>query len=105
MRATFYKELDWWSSVSISITRPALDSAEVSQLLQSLPRIVQRLGEANGSYGQCRWAGHWCVEHRVEAPDLPTLSFLWAEEFSRSHEAELSQLLKIGCRVGINVAV
>ena len=96
---------EWWCSTTIRISHPDLDPTKVSELLNATPQIAQCPGESRVPHGECRSAGYWCVEHRVDAPERPSVALSWAEEFSRLRETQLCQLLKWGYHVDIYVAV
>jgi hypothetical protein len=102
---TANSKVDWWCEVSIRICHACLDPTAVSELLDSTPHIAQHPGETRIPHGNCRSAGYWCLEHRVGAPDRPSVSILWAEEFVKSRETQFGQLLENGFDVNVYIGV
>ncbi|MEZ6139220.1 MAG: hypothetical protein R3B84_01495 [Zavarzinella sp.] len=75
------KRFLWWSSATIRICHPNLDPAELTKLLDADPSIALRPGESKVPYGECRSAGYWCTEYRVDEPLLPNHVIEWTENF------------------------
>lgn len=102
---TANSKVAWWCEVSIRICHACLDPTDISKLLKATPQIAQRPGETKILHGACRSAGFWCVEHRVDFPDRPNVSILWAEEFVHSRESQFGRLLEQGVDVNVYIGV
>ena len=97
--------LDWWCEVSIRICHADLDPAQLSEALKSTAQITQRPGESPVPHGNSRSAGYWCLSHRIDAPDHPGATLLWAEDFVKGREVELRKLLEQGVDVNVYIGV
>ncbi|MES2789675.1 MAG: hypothetical protein V4719_08645 [Planctomycetota bacterium] len=96
---------EWYSSVSIRICHPNLDPSELSMLLNATPEIAQKPGESRVPYGDCRSAGYWCLQHRIDAPDRPDIAISWAEEFIEIRKPAFRQFTTEKYYVDVYVAV
>lgn len=83
---------EWYSLVSIRIRHPNLDPSELSMLLNATPEIAQKPGESRVPHGDCKSAGYWCIEHRINAPDRPDIAISWAEEFIEIRKSAFRQI-------------
>lgn len=98
-------KLFWWSVVSLRICHASLEPTDISELLQVTPEIAQRPGESKIHHGDCTSAGYWCFSRRFDAPDLPSVSIHWAEDFVNSRESQFRQLLAQGFGVDIYLGI
>lgn len=88
------QKIDWWCIVSIRICHATLDPAKISELLNSTPQVARRPGESKIPHGDCRSAGYWCLDYRVDAPERPDVSIAWAENFIKSRESQFGHLVE-----------
>ena len=102
---TTYTKPAWRCLTSIRISHPHLNPTEISEMLNATPQIAQHPGESKVPHGNCRSAGYWCIKHQVDAPNRPSVSLLWAEEFVQSRESQLLRLLKTDCIINIYVGI
>ena len=96
---------EWRCSTSIRISHPNLNPDEISKMLDATPAIAQQPGESRVPHGDCRSAGYWCMKYQIEAPDRPNILFEWTEDFVRSHESQLTQLLDSRYFINIYIAI
>lgn len=95
----------WRCSTSIRISHPHLNPIELSDMLNATPQIAEHPGTSKVPHGDCKSAGYWCIKHQLDAPDSPSDSLLWAEDFVRSRESQLLRLLKADYFVNIYLGI
>lgn len=95
----------WRCSVDLRICHPALDPSELTELLDANPIVAQFPGESKVPHGDCKSAGYWCTEHKIEHPHRVDELFLWLEQFISERENQFQQLINKGYDVNAYVGI
>jgi hypothetical protein len=95
----------WWCSAGLRIRHPTLDPLAVSQTLEAVPTIAKMADESKVQHGECKSAGYWCTEYRVESPDRPDALFAWAERFVSERESHFHLMLENGYGVAVYIGI
>lgn len=95
----------WWCSISVRICHPTLIPTVVTEQLNAIPTIACSAGDSQVPFGECRSAGYWCIEHRVNSPHSPDMCLRWVESFIHEREQQIIEMLRSGYDVNIYFAI
>jgi hypothetical protein len=95
----------WWSSISLRIAHKELDPNEVTDEIGISPSVSFAPGKSQVHHQDCKSAGYWCGEKKVDFPIRPPELILWMEDVVEDHEIFLNKLLMSGANVNIYLAI
>jgi hypothetical protein len=95
----------WWCAISLRIAHPELKPKAVTQELGLSPAISFEPGQSKVHHGDCRSAGYWCGERRIDYPNRPSELILWMERLVVDHRTYLANIIDGGADVNVYLGI
>ena len=95
----------WWSAISLRIVHEYLDPDSITEKLGIAPTFAFVPGESQVHHQDCKSAGYWCGNKRVDFPMRPSELVTWIEALAENNKCFLKTLIDGGADINIYLGI